>query len=379
MSEHYELVATPDALERCTEEWLRMPAIAMDTEFERQQSFYPVPALVQFSNGSRHWLLDPLALSDMNPLVRLLRAPDTVKVIHACSEDLQVLQQLCGVLPDPVFDTQIAAALLGEPIQTSYSKFVRSRFGVCLADDQTRSDWLRRPLSADQLRYAVEDVRWLLPLYKELLRELQALGRLEWLQEDCARLAGRVDAPASDASLLRKIKGGARLRGRDRILLLGLCRWRDHQARRSNRIRKRVLSDERLLEIAQQCPGTERELKTITGRALSGTQRRQVLELCAAHERDAACAEALEQTQARARSRSRALCRELQAQVAAHAQTLGIEAALLMSRDECREVAESVYGSGRLPEKLQDGWRRETLHSIFSGFPAEWSLGPCLQ
>jgi len=240
-------------------------------------------------------------------------------------------------------------------------------------------DWLRRPLSTDQLRYAVEDVRWLLPLYKELLRELQMLGRLEWLQEDCARLAERVDAPASDAALLRKFKSGSRLRGRDRTLLLSLCRWRDHQARRSNRIRKRVLSDERLLEIAGQRPGTEQELETITGRALSGTQRRQVLELCAAHERDAAGAEARERAQARDRARSRELCRELQAQVAAHAEALGIETALLMSRDECREVAESMCGSGSLPEKLQAGWRREALHSIFSGFPSEWSAEFCLQ
>src|SRR5690554_2975724 len=137
--------------------WLQLSFVAIDTEFVRTETYFPIAGLIQVGDGRHAYLIDPLQITDWSALVQVLEEPSVVKVLHACSEDLEVFQHLCGALPAPLFDTQIAAAYLGMDFSMSYSRLVSSLLHVDLPKEETRSDWLRRPLSPEQLQYAVED------------------------------------------------------------------------------------------------------------------------------------------------------------------------------------------------------------------------------
>ena len=153
--------------EHCAQ-WQTLPYVALDTEFMRVDTFYPIAALLQIGDGSRAYLIDPLPISDWKPLAALLENPDVIKVVHACSEDLEVLLRLTGSLPAPLFDTQLAAAYLNLGFSMGYSRLVQEVLSIDLPKGETRSDWLQRPLSETQISYAAEDAVHLAEVYNLL-------------------------------------------------------------------------------------------------------------------------------------------------------------------------------------------------------------------
>ncbi|HEV7516781.1 MAG TPA: ribonuclease D, partial [Thermoanaerobaculia bacterium] len=188
--------------------WSGVQALALDTEFVRERTFFPRLGLVQVSDGHAAYLVDPLAIADLAPLAATLRAPGTIKVLHSASEDLEVFQRSLSAVPEPLFDTQIGAALAGVGASLGYQKLVATVLGVELGKGETRTDWLARPLSPAQRSYAAEDVAYLLPVYERLRAELLRLGRFDWaLADSAALLAGLTRLDEDPESAYLRIRG----------------------------------------------------------------------------------------------------------------------------------------------------------------------------
>ena len=223
--------------------------IGLDTEFQRTDTFYPIPGLYQLVAGGEICLIDPLAIDDWNPLTRALEDPATVKIMHSCSEDLELIAHHLDVRPANLFDTQIAYAFVSEHLSISYANLVNALLGLTLEKHQVRSDWLRRPLSDAQVSYACEDVASLPALHRLLSGELEATGRWHWFRED---MALREAAPTIDPDrYYLGIKGAWRLNGAQLGALKVLCAWRERQAMQEDKPRNRVVWDEHLFHFAR--------------------------------------------------------------------------------------------------------------------------------
>jgi ribonuclease D len=250
-------------LESLVESLSRSEAVGLDTEFMRERTYYAQLCLLQLADTERSACVDTLALSDLSALRALLADARVCKILHAARQDLEVLWPAAGAARN-VFDTQVAAGLIGLPAQIGYGDLVARLLGIQLHKAQTRTDWSRRPLSAEQLQYAIEDVLHLPPLRVRLLEELSRRGRLAWFEEDSASLdaaAGSFEIDPDEA--WQRLKGFSELdEGRIRLARL-LAGWRERRAIASNRPRGWILPDPALREIVQRVPRSLAELERI--------------------------------------------------------------------------------------------------------------------
>ncbi|MCK9529335.1 MAG: ribonuclease D [Gammaproteobacteria bacterium] len=258
-------VETPQALDALAESLRGSPWLALDTEFIREKTFRPQLCLIQVSNGTVSACVDPLAIADLTPLLDLIYDPAITKVMHAGHQDLEIFLGLRGELPRPVFDTQLAATVLGYGDQVGYGALVRQVLGVELDKAHTRTDWMQRPLDPEQLEYAADDVVQLGPLYLRLLEQLEAKGRRDWLDEDFAALTDpRTYCTPPDEAWLR-IKGAGKLKGMQLAALRALTGWREAQAIAQDKPRRWILKDEILVELARQLPDSLGKLGRVRG------------------------------------------------------------------------------------------------------------------
>jgi ribonuclease D len=236
--------------------------IGLDTEFLRERTYRAELCLLQLSSRSDAMCVDPLALPDLTPLAHVLTAPGITKVMHASRQDVEVLFPIAGLVR-PVFDTQIAAALTGLPAQIGYGELVRRLLGTELAKSHTRTDWSRRPLSPEQIEYALDDVRYLLPLKALLEEQLERSGRLKWLTEELHELedARNITPEPEDAWL--RIKGLRSLDPARERLAQALGAWRERRASERNRPRGWILDDAALRDIVIQVPRSVEALAAI--------------------------------------------------------------------------------------------------------------------
>jgi ribonuclease D len=240
----------------------RSARIGLDTEFLRERTYRAELCLLQLSAPGEAVCVDPLSLRDLSPLAALLAAPGITKVMHASRQDLEVLLPVAG-LTRPVFDTQIAASLTGLPAQVGYAELVQRLLGHALAKSHTRTDWSRRPLSAEQIEYALDDVRYLLPLAAALQEELARLGRLDWLSEELAALDDARALTIEPDNAWLRLKGLRDLDPARERLARALAAWRERCALDHNRPRGWILSDAVLREIVMQVPRTPEALAQI--------------------------------------------------------------------------------------------------------------------
>ncbi|GAA5524076.1 ribonuclease D [Microbulbifer aestuariivivens] len=247
-------VDSSEELAELCHKWRQQKAIALDTEFMRSRTFYPQPALVQVGDGQHSYLIDNLAIENLEPLRALLLDTGVTKIMHSCSEDLETLDRLLDAIPEPIFDTQIAAALSGLGAGLGYAAAVKTLLNIELPKSETRSDWLQRPLSEAQKNYAALDVAWLPHIYALLLKRLREMDRLEWLQEDCAQLIAAARNPQPPELYYQKVKGAWRLRGKQLAALQDLCAWREREARLRDMPRNHLLKEAVCLNLAQQLP-----------------------------------------------------------------------------------------------------------------------------
>jgi len=329
--------------------------IGLDTEFLRERTYRAELCLVQLSSLSDAACVDPLALPDLIPLARVLTAPGITKVMHASRQDVEVLFPIAGLVR-PVFDTQIAAALTGLPAQIGYGELVRRLLGKELAKSHTRTDWSRRPLSPEQIEYALDDVRYLLPLKAHLEEQLERSGRLEWLTEELHELedARNIAVDPQDAWL--RIKGLRSLDPARERLAQSLAAWRERRAMERNRPRGWILDDAALRDIVLQVPRSLEALAAIPELPAG------VLKHCGAELLE--CIRAAEvphpappiNTRMRPDPAKTALVKKLGALNQAIAAELGLSPEVLATRRDLELLAD-----GRRDVGVLRGWRRNVV------------------
>lgn len=347
------MLASAETLADSAAGWLQAGAIGLDTEFVRERTYFPRPGLIQVSDGATVWFIDVVALAQPEALGRLLDHRGSTKVLHSVGEDLEIFRILTGTVPDPLFDTQIAAAMLGNPLQCRYEHLVAQVFGVELAGGQARSDWCRRPLSQSLLTYAAQDVIWLPRLCEYLGEQLDRAGRMPWLEEDCARLVERARGESDEPAVLR-VKGGGRLTDAGLSVLARLAEWRDGQARARDLPRSFVIKDEQLIALAEAHARPDQLGQTLN-QLPPAIRRRyaETLEALITQGPDPAFARPPEFQQLDPESREQ--IRSLQDAVGKIAKELAIEPALIASK---RELTRLVRGQH--PDWLS-GWRGQLL------------------
>ena len=239
--------------------------IAIDTEFLREKTYYAQLCLIQIATDDVIACVDPLNISNLDPFLDLLYQPNRVKVLHSARQDLEIFFDLKGELPKPIFDTQIAATLLGHGDQLGYANLVKAMLSQPVDKEHSRTDWSKRPLDDAQIHYAMNDVRYLIPIYRQQLQRLTDMGREQWLQTDFDSLTDkRLYAPEQE-QLWKRVKGTRILKRGQLAVLQQLTMWREQRAKEFNRPRKWVLPDDVLVDIARRCPGSMEALEKIRG------------------------------------------------------------------------------------------------------------------
>jgi ribonuclease D len=343
-------------------EWQSLPYVAVDTEFMRVDTFYPIAGLIQVGDGVRAYLIDPLTIGQWQPLAALLENPAVVKVLHACSEDLEVLMRLTGSLPLPLFDTQLAAAYLNLGFSMGYSRLVQEVLGLELPKGETRSDWLQRPLSDTQVSYAAEDAVHLAEVYEQLRPRLSA-ERIEWVLEDGAELVAQLRREVDPNELYRDAKLAWKLSPAQLAVLRELCAWREHEARARDVPRNRIVREHALWPLAKTQPDNLQALARIEDMH-PRTVRHDGDALLALIESAASLPPEQwpQPVPEPLPIEAAALLKALRGVGQATAQTLGIAPELMLRKKTLEALLKSGYPNGpyRLPDSLR-GWRRELM------------------
>jgi ribonuclease D len=261
--EHPVYVESDEQLHQLCQQWQQVPVLALDTEFIRTDTFYPIAGLLQLSDGKGCFLIDPLTIDDFSPLAALMTNHDIIKVLHSCSEDLEVFDRLLGVLPAPLLDTQIGAAMIGLDFSMSYQRLVDDILQIHVPKGETRSNWLQRPLTQSQIHYAALDVAHLHDIYAALTASLERQGRLHWWQQECAALADKYIANGEQSEYYKKVKSAWKLNAQQLCCLQALTQWREAEARQRDVPRGRVVKDQVCFDIALMQPSDSKGLSAI--------------------------------------------------------------------------------------------------------------------
>ncbi|MFK0573898.1 ribonuclease D [Endozoicomonas sp.] len=253
-------ITTNQTLEDYCQQWSALDAIALDTEFIRTDTFYPLPGLIQVGTGSGVFLIDPLLIDQWQPLANLFDNPSVIKVLHACSEDMEVFKLLTGNTPRPLFDTQIAAAFANLGFSMGYQALLKNILNIDLPKDETRSNWLQRPLTEAQVRYASLDVVHLLTVYQHLDQLLIKTSKKTWFEDECLSVTLNV-LPYDPDNAWKDVKRAWQLRPQQLAVLKALCYFRETASREEDVPRNRVIPKGSLWPLARFQPKTTNALR----------------------------------------------------------------------------------------------------------------------
>lgn len=347
---------------------------ALDTEFVGEDSFVPRLEIIQIAVGTFSAVIDFPAVGPMDCLADVLGDVRIEKVVHAGRQDLELFYAHAGQVTTPVFDTQVAAAMVGYGTQVAYAQLVNRVLGTKLAKSHTLTNWSQRPLTPDQITYALEDVQFLLPLHDHLRQRLASLGRGDWIKDEFLQLESRLNDGSRDPRLrYQRIRGWENLKPRAAAVLRELALWREEEARRRNVPRGRVVRDEVLLELARRAPGTLSALKSTRG-LHPGEAERNGEALLAAIRRGLATPESEWPEIPRSRRlepESAGLVDLLQAVLKVRAQEEEIAPSLLATASDLEALVETRKGQALPDLPILRGWRRtlagEALLSVLAG------------
>ncbi len=351
----YTLINTPDALAAAAARWVHSEFLAIDTEFIRVDTYYPQLCLVQVRDQQESSLVDTIALRDYTPLLDTLYAPGIIKLFHAAGQDLEILVRLRGRCPQPLFDSQIAATLLGIGDQIGYAGLIERRLGVTVDKSLSRTNWARRPLTGPEMDYAAADVEYLAQIYAELQSMLVARGRLAWMAEDCARLCEPLQYRTLPEDAWQRLKGLARLSPREQTVAAALAAWRESEAQERDRPRKWILDDEPLYRLAQRLPRSETELSALNAlppKTLARHSQALLDCIAAALEQAPKTLAVDDELDANGKARLKAL----QAVVQDRAQALDLPVSYLAPRAELMRL---LRQGDQAEANVLRGWRRE--------------------
>jgi ribonuclease D len=359
----YRYIDTDEQLQEVVEACLEVSVIALDTEFARFNTYYPIVGLIQIYTGAACFLIDPLSVSSIEPLKAVMEERSLLKVLHACSEDMEVFQYALGIVPTPVYDTQIASAALGVGFSVGYQALVEHYLDISLSKDQTRSDWLARPLTTSQLDYAALDVIHLLEVYKVQLEALEGGPKLGWVEAESLGLGQGIPTVAAPEDSYKKFKGLWQLNRMQLNLLKDLCSWREITARKEDIPRNRVVDQKSLVLIVKEEVSSMQGFQNVAG--LTSKQVRkygdQILVIQAearlVHEED--CPEIFVRTDAPINNKK---LKRLKRVVEERALSLSIAPELLTKRRHLEKLirSEDAQGEYHLPREL-GGWRESVI------------------
>ena len=269
----YQLITTNEQLCAVCEIAQQQPAIALDTEFVRTRTLTPHLGLIQLYDGHQLVLIDPIAIEDLSPFISLIENTQVVKVLHSCSEDLETFLTAFNTIPEPIFDTQFAASILGLGASLGYAKLVELLCEVSLDKGESRTDWIARPLREAQLSYAANDVLYLLPCYEHLVEKITQAQKLDWVYQEIAHLADKKRSKMPVEYAYLQIKNNWRLNSEQLTVLQALAAWRLTTARKKDMALNFVFKENHLFEAAQLMPETKSALSGLSGIAPQSVRR----------------------------------------------------------------------------------------------------------
>jgi len=363
-----QFINTPEKLAVLCQDLVDAPWLALDTEFLREKTYYSKFCLLQIATPSLVACVDPLALEDIDSLLDIIYDTTVVKVFHSARQDLEIFYNLRGSLPTPVFDTQVAAPLLGFQDNPGYAMLVSSWLNVNLTKEHTRTDWSCRPLSEGQVAYAADDVIYLAEIYQRMLKKLTDLGRLSWLKDDFDHLSDVTVYQANPELAWLKIRGLKKLTKKQLSVAQSLAQWRERIAQQENRPRNWLLRDDLIIDLARLQPNNVGELIKVRN-LHERTVKRHGKALCALIEQ-AANQEPVPRDEEAPRADKQhqhdAIVDILTAVVRIRAKENSISASVLASRKQLDELLQNASESC-----LLQGWRAsmvgDELLAIISG------------
>ena len=365
-----ELIESSEQMEELLAQLEGVTLIAVDTEFFRETTYYPQLALVQIATDKIVACIDPLAFDAKPALESLLLDANITKIFHSCSQDLEVLYYYLGEVPATIYDTQIANALLSEHQQIGYAKLVETVLGVQLDKSQTRTNWLQRPLTEKQLQYAGDDVYYLYQLQHELDRQLHEKGRSSWFEEETAALHYDESSFQVDTEKLwRRVKGSSRLNRNKLAIVQSIAVWREQLAQQQDKTRRRILSDDIVIDLAFNPPTDDDELQRFIIEKTRENRRSQSIRL--SDDQLLSLMDAIEHGRSLPEDQmpdnrftvldgeQKQMLKKLQQLVSDKAATLGIASAMLYSKKELEELVmqQSIQQKPLSHNIIHDSWR----------------------
>ncbi len=347
-------------------------AVALDTEFVWERTYYPQLGLIQIALSDEDcYLIDPITIKNLQPLGKLLSDRGVVKILHDAPQDLAILQRATGATPQNIFDTRLAAGFSDLPSTLSLCNLVKELLDISLIKDETRTNWLQRPLSDEQIRYALNDVRYLRAVRVVLLNRIIGPKIKSWLQEELNLLNNPASySGISDNERFLKIRGYSHLDRQGLAILKNLTTWRESVARKIDRPRGHVIKDSILLEIAEHRPVDIFELRTKTGLSEKASTKYGKIII-------AIIETTLEQQESmypnlhysiRLNSNEKLRLEKLSNLIALKCNLLGIAPGLLGNGSELKLLIKTL-NTGKLGDTKQlrqtDGWRKHFLEDFF--------------
>jgi ribonuclease D len=359
------LLTSPDDVARIVEGIAAQGRVGIDTEFMRERTYRAKLCLVQLSLSDAIYLIDPLNGLDLKPVAQLIGDEEVEKVLHAGRQDLELFFEMYGITPRRVFDVQVAAGFAGSGASLPYSLLVKSVLGAHVEKGEAYTDWCRRPLTDAQIRYAANDVRYLLEAAEVLQDKLDSLGRLGWALEEMESLESAATYEADPSNAWRKVSGKGGLSSRQLEVLKELARWREKTAMQRNLPRGWVIKDATLVEIARRQPSAVKQIASVRGLNKKEAERSGEALL-------AAIARGRETTPEPERAapprsvlvRARMISGIADAVVRGRCEQAGIATELVSTRSELESLLANILASNDVNEmsdrhRLLRGWRKE--------------------
>jgi ribonuclease D len=359
------VVTTDEELSKIVDAARDSGRFGLDTEFLRERTYRARLCLVQVATGDVIALIDPLAAVDLAPLAELVGESSIEVVVHAGRQDLDILYDLFGVTPCNVFDVQLAAGFAGYGSSLPYGRLVEATTGTALTKGESYTDWCRRPLTAAQLSYAADDVRFLLPVADRLADRVEHQGRTEWVAEEMAHFEDPQSYGVRPEDAWRRVSGRGTLSGRQTAVLRELAGWRERAAARRDLPRNWIIKDPSLIEIARRQPESISALKSIRGVNAKEAERsgRGLLDAIELGRRAPVSNGAGPVWPRDVVARARMTLGLADAVARARCERAGIAIELVVTRPEMESVLSEVFAR-RLEEsrhRLLQGWRRELV------------------
>lgn len=353
--------------------------LALDTEFMRTDTFFAKLALLQLSDGESIWLVDFPALSELEPLRQLLNRDDLTTLVHACGEDLEVLDSALGVVPAKLFDTQLAAAYLNQGYSLGYARLVEQLCGIELDKQATRSDWLQRPLTNAQRSYAACDVEYLHAMHRHLSHQLNLAGRLEWFDEEMVDLLATAKERLVVDGYYLKLTGAWEFSQQQLFALNRACEWRENLARQRDIPRGRIFKDPQLLDAVRSEVRSLSELRSCS-EIHPGSLRKfgeQLVELLNRAYQEASASPPLAAPPRPLTRAEGTLFKQLRSVVQECAERLNVAKELLVNKRDLehlvRQHSDAVAVENiEWPLRLRSGWRHHQLQPLLAACYAEF-------